>query len=170
MISTQSPPPRPFSVTPPPKLSLSLVNSSPNCQHKLIVASDGWRGARDLSVCRWPPIAIASLSSNRNCRHLIIVVQSSSSSSMTSTLTPSSLSLLFLSPPSCSTFPSSLLPSPPSLPLASLSRCCRRHRHRRSSSSCLSCSLAVNPRNSTKASQGGITHGMGMERLPLDLP
>ena len=34
----------------------------------------------------------------------------------------------------------------------------------------LSCSLAVNPRNSTKASQGGIAHGMGMERLPLDLP
>jgi len=26
------------------------------------------------------------------------------------------------------------------------------------------------PRNSTKASQGGIAHGMGMERLPLDLP
>jgi len=30
--------------------------------------------------------------------------------------------------------------------------------------------LAVNPRNLTKASQGGIAHGMGMERLPLDLP
>ena len=38
------------------------------------------------------------------------------------------------------------------------------------SSSCSSYSLAVNPRNSTKASQGGITHGMWMERLPLDLP
>jgi hypothetical protein len=33
--------------------------------------------------------------------------------------------------------------------------------------SCLSYSLAVNPRNSTKASQGGITHGVLMERLSL---
>jgi hypothetical protein len=33
--------------------------------------------------------------------------------------------------------------------------------------SCSSFSLAVNPRNLTKASQGGITHGMLMERLPL---
>ena len=32
---------------------------------------------------------------------------------------------------------------------------------------CLSYSLAVNPRNLAKASQGGITHGMLMERLPL---
>ena len=38
------------------------------------------------------------------------------------------------------------------------------------SSLCLSYSLAVNPRNSTKASQGGITHGMLMERLPLGWP
>ena len=37
-------------------------------------------------------------------------------------------------------------------------------------SSCLSYSLVVNPRNSTKASQGGITHGMLMERLPLGWP
>ncbi len=43
--------------------------------------------------------------------------------------------------------------------------CHRHHRHRRLSLSCLPCSLAVNPRNSTKASQGGIAHGMGMERL-----
>jgi hypothetical protein len=35
---------------------------------------------------------------------------------------------------------------------------------------CSSYSLAVNPRNSTKASQGGITHGMLMERLPLGWP
>ena len=49
-------------------------------------------------------------------------------------------------------------------------RCCRRHRHHCLSLSCFSCSLAVNPRNLTKASQGGIAHGMGMERLPLDLP
>jgi len=33
-----------------------------------------------------------------------------------------------------------------------------------------SCSLAVNPRNSTKASQGGIAHDMLMERLPLGWP
>jgi hypothetical protein len=38
------------------------------------------------------------------------------------------------------------------------------------SSPCSSYSLAVNPRNSTKASQGGITHGMLMERLPLGWP
>jgi hypothetical protein len=38
------------------------------------------------------------------------------------------------------------------------------------SSSCLLYSLAVNPRNSTKASQGGITHDMLMERLPLGWP
>ena len=37
-------------------------------------------------------------------------------------------------------------------------------------SSCSSYSLAVNPRNLTKASQGGITHGMLMERLPLGWP
>jgi hypothetical protein len=30
--------------------------------------------------------------------------------------------------------------------------------------------LAVNPRNSTKASQGSITHGMLMEQLPLGWP
>ncbi len=35
---------------------------------------------------------------------------------------------------------------------------------------CSSYSLAVNPRNSAKASQGGITHGMLMERLPLGWP
>jgi hypothetical protein len=33
---------------------------------------------------------------------------------------------------------------------------------------CLLCALAVNPRNSTKAGQGSIAHGMGMEHLPLD--
>jgi hypothetical protein len=38
------------------------------------------------------------------------------------------------------------------------------------SKACSSYSLAVNPRNSTKASQGGITHGMLMERLPLGWP
>jgi hypothetical protein len=38
------------------------------------------------------------------------------------------------------------------------------------SKACLSYFLAVNPRNSTKASQGGITHGMLMERLPLGWP
>ena len=36
--------------------------------------------------------------------------------------------------------------------------------------SCLSYSLSVNPRNLAKASQGGITHGMLMERLPLGWP
>jgi hypothetical protein len=157
VISTQSPPPRPFSVVPPSKIVLSLVDSSPNCRHKLIVVSDGWRGAHERSACRWPPIAIASLLSIRPRRHLIIVIPSSLSSSTTSMLT----------------FP---LPH----------RCCRhcrhhcrwrrcrrcrhRHRHRRLSSSCLSCSLAVNPRNLTKPSQGGIARGMGMECLPLDLP
>jgi hypothetical protein len=34
-------------------------------------------------------------------------------------------------------------------------------------SSCSPYSLVVNPRNLTKASQGGITHGMLMEQLPL---
>jgi hypothetical protein len=33
---------------------------------------------------------------------------------------------------------------------------------------CLLCALAVNPRNLTKAGQGSIAHGMGMEHLPLD--
>ena len=32
------------------------------------------------------------------------------------------------------------------------------------------CSLADNCRYSTKASQGGIAHGMGMERISLDWP
>jgi hypothetical protein len=36
--------------------------------------------------------------------------------------------------------------------------------------SCSSYSLAVNPRNLTKASQGSITHGMLMEQLPLGWP
>jgi hypothetical protein len=47
----------------------------------LIVASDGWRGTREHSACRWLPIAIASLSSifssspsHRRRRHLIVVV------------------------------------------------------------------------------------------------
>jgi len=110
-----------FLSSPPPKLSLSLVNSSPNCRHKLIVASDGWRGARERSACRWPPIAIASSSSIHPRHHLIIVVPSLSSSSTTSMLTSSRTMLSSLSPPSCSTYPSSLSPSPPSLPLASLS-------------------------------------------------
>ena len=35
---------------------------------------------------------------------------------------------------------------------------------------CLSYSLVVNPRNMTKASQCGITHGMMMERLHLGWP
>ena len=123
MISTQSPPHRPFSVFPPPKLSLSLVDSSPNCRHKLIVASDGWRGARKHSACRWPPIAIALSSSIRPRRHLIVVIPSSSLSLTTSMLTPSSSSssLSSSSPPLCSTSPLSLSPSPPSLSLASLS-------------------------------------------------
>ena len=34
--------------------------------------------------------------------------------------------------------------------------------------SCLSCSLAVNPRNLNEARKGGIAHGMVMERLPLN--
>ncbi len=37
-----------------------------------------------------------------------------------------------------------------------------------SSLSCLPCYLMLNPRNSTKASQSGIIHGMGKERLSLD--
>ena len=45
--------------------------------------------------------------------------------------------------------------------------CCHHHRHCHLSSSC---SLAVNLRNLTKASQGGITHGMGTERLPIYWP
>ena len=102
-------------------MSLSLVDSSPNCRHKLIVASDGWRGTRKHSAGRWPPIAIASSSSIRPRRHLIVVVPSSLSSSTTSMLTPLSLSLSLSSPPSYSTSPSSLSPSPPSLSLASLS-------------------------------------------------
>jgi hypothetical protein len=122
VISTQSRPPRPFSVAPPPpKLSLSLVDSSPNCRHKLIVASDGWRGARLRSAGCWPPIAIASSSSIRPRRHLIVAVPSPPSSSMTSMLTYSLSSLSSSSPSSCSTSPSSLSPSPPSLSLASLS-------------------------------------------------
>jgi hypothetical protein len=35
---------------------------------------------------------------------------------------------------------------------------------------CVLYSLAVNPRNSANASQGGITHGMLMEQLPLGWP
>jgi hypothetical protein len=124
VISTQSPPHRPFSVVPYPKLSLSLVNSSANCRHKLIVASDGWRGARERSACCMPPIAIASSSSIRPRHHLIVVVPSSSSSStmsMLTSLSSLSLSLSLSSPPPCSTSPSSLSPSPTSLSLASLS-------------------------------------------------
>jgi hypothetical protein len=162
VISTQSPPP----------LSLSLVDSSLNCRHKLIVASDGWHGTCERSACRWPPIAITSLSSNRNRRHLIIVIRSSSLSSTTSTFIIIVVVVVVVITAVMFHFPSSLLPSPSSLSWRRCRRCRRRHRHRRSSSSCLLCSLAsaVNPRNLTKASQGGITHGMEMGRLPLDLP
>ncbi len=70
----------PFLSFRPPKSSLSLVNSSPNCQHKLIVALDGWH-----SACK--PIAIRSLSFHCNRHHCIVVVPSSSlSSSMTALL------------------------------------------------------------------------------------
>ncbi len=59
-----------------PKSSLSLVDSSPNCQHKLIVASDGWH-----SACE--PIAIRSSSFHCHSCHRIVVVPLSSLSSST---------------------------------------------------------------------------------------
>ena len=121
MISTQSPPPRPFSVVPPSEIVPLSRRLFPKLSTEVDVVLDGWRGACELSACRWPPIAIASSSSVCPRCHLIVVVPSSSSSSMTSMLTSSSSFLSSLSPPSCSTSPSSLSPSPSSLSLASLS-------------------------------------------------
>ncbi len=61
VISTQLPPPQPFSVVPPPKLSLSHVYSSPNCRHMLIVTSDG--------CCRTTVVIAISLLPSHWCRH-----------------------------------------------------------------------------------------------------
>jgi hypothetical protein len=67
----QSPPNRlhldPFLSFHPPKSSLSLVDSSPNCRHKLIDASsDGWHSVRE-------PIAITSSSSFHPRRSILVV-------------------------------------------------------------------------------------------------
>ncbi len=99
-----------------PKLSLSLVDSSPNCPHKLISALDGWYSARKPFACYWLTIAITLLPSHcHRCHHIVIVP-------LLSSLLWMSLSLLSSSPSqSRSTSPSSLLPSvPSSLPSASL--------------------------------------------------
>ena len=164
MISTQSPPPRPFSVVPPPRICPSLSSTCPQTVDIswLLPRMGGAALARVLCVAgRWPPIAIASSSSIRPRRHLIVVVPSSSSSSCR-----------------CCCCHRRRVPLPHRRCRHRRHHCrwrrcrrCRRcHRHRCSSSSCLPCSLAVNPRNSTKASHSVIAHGMGMERLPLDLP
>jgi hypothetical protein len=81
VIFTQLLPPRPFSVFPSPtKSSLSLVDSSPNCRHELIVSSDGWH-----SACK--PIAIRSLSFHcRRCRYIVVVPLLSSLSLTSSTV------------------------------------------------------------------------------------
>ena len=85
--------PKTFSVAfPPKKMFLFLVDSSPNCRHKLIVPSDGWRSARERSACHWPPIVIASFLSFCSHCHLIVVIPSSLLSLTTSMLTLLSLS------------------------------------------------------------------------------
>jgi hypothetical protein len=56
----------PFLSSYPPQSSPSLVSSPPNYHHELIVASDGWRSARELPVAHHRPI--------------IVVVEASSSS------------------------------------------------------------------------------------------
>ncbi len=60
----------PFLSFRPPKSSLSLVGSSPNCRHKLIVASDGRH-----SACK--PIAITLLSFHRRCSIFVVAMSSS---------------------------------------------------------------------------------------------
>ncbi len=73
LISTQSIPPRLSLRFYPPKLPLSLVSSSPNCPHWLIVAFNGWCSTCKHSACCWPPIAITS-SSSHCCPPIAIVL------------------------------------------------------------------------------------------------
>jgi hypothetical protein len=77
LISTQSIPPLLGLRFYPPKSPPSLVSSSPNFPHRLIVAFNGWYSNCKRSACRWPPIAITSSSSHR--RRPIAVVLSPSS-------------------------------------------------------------------------------------------
>ncbi len=58
----------------PPKPSLSLVDSSPNCQHKLIVASDGWHSARKPTVIRLLSFLLSSLASHCPCPIVVIII------------------------------------------------------------------------------------------------
>ena len=61
----------------PPKSPPSLISSSPNIQHWLISAFNGWRSPCKHSACCWPPIAITLLSSHR-CHQIAVILLPSS--------------------------------------------------------------------------------------------
>jgi hypothetical protein len=60
----------------PPKLPLSLISSSQNWLHKLIVALDGWRSTCNRSARGWPPIVITLLLSHHRCPTAVVQLPS----------------------------------------------------------------------------------------------
>jgi hypothetical protein len=170
VISTQSPPPRPFSVVPPPRNCPSLSSTPPQ------TVDISWLLPRMGGAALARVLRVAGRPSSSHRRHPFFLVAISSSPSHRCCL-PRRRQCRRRRRRYCCRRHRRRVPLPHRrcrhhrhhCRWRRCLRCRRHHRHHRSSSSCLSCSLAVNPRNSTKASQGGIAHGMGMERIPLDL-